>query len=564
MQKPIRNFLPQDFIVTTWEDLKPYFDQLLEREIGSVGDLEKLLKDRTELEAVLEEDFAWRYIYSRGDTESEEKQARYNDFVENISPKISPMSDQLNRKIYTCDFFGDLDQEKYKTYIRSLKASIEIFRTENIPVFTELSKLKTEFNQISGRQTIEWKGEELTMEQASSKLKDPDRDTREQIYRAMCERRVQDFTALDELLDKLILKRQEVAKNADYKNFRDYQFTALERFDYTPEDCERFYHSVRAAIVPVLRKIHQRRAKKMGLEKLRPWDMSVNPSGLSPLKPFATSRELIDRTVECFGAIKPLYGEFIETMDQMGHFDLESRTGKGPGGFNYPLYECGVPFIYMNAVGSQRDLETMVHEGGHAIHSFLTQNLSLNEFKDTPSEVAELASMAMEMISMPFWDKFYDSADDLIRAQQEKLEDAILTLPWVVMVDQFQHWLYLNPTGDRVKRWNEILSDFDTGMIDYTGFAEAQGRRWQSQLHIYTVPFYYVEYGFAQLGAMALWKNFCEDQEKALQGYERFMKLGYTKTIPEIYEAAGIEFRFDGTYIQQLIEFTEDQLERLG
>ena len=563
MQKPIRNFLPQDFVVSTWDKLEPYFNQLLERDLQDVSDLEKLLQDRTELEAVLEEDFAWRYIHSRGDTESAEKQARYNDFVENISPPMSPLSDKLNRKIYECDCFSDLDGKVYKTYIRSLKSSIEIFRDENIPVFTELSKLKTEFNQISGRQTIVWNGETLTMEQASSKLKDPDRKTREEIYKLMSERRSEDFQSLDDLLDELITKRQVVARNADYKNFRDYQFTALERFDYTPEDCENFYVSVRDAIVPVVRKIQQKRAKKMGLEKLKPWDLKVDASGLSPLKPFKNSRELIDKTAACFAAIKPIYGEFIETMDQMGHFDLESRTGKGPGGFNYPLYECGVPFIYMNSVGSQRDLETMVHEGGHAIHSFLTQELSLNEFKNTPSEVAELASMTMEMISMPFWDHFYDNSDDLARAQEEKIEDAILTLPWVVMVDQFQNWLYLNDghtPEDRVNRWNEILDDFDTGMIDYTGFEAARGRSWQSQLHIYTVPFYYVEYGFAQLGALALWKNFCEDRDKALAGYENFMKLGYTKTIPAIYEAAGIEFRFDSDYIKQLIDFTAQQV----
>lgn len=562
--KPIRHFVPTDFKVTTWAALEPLFDDLLARELDNAKALEKLLLDRSELEAVLEEDFAWRYIGSRSDTENKEKQARYEDFVENIQPKLAPLSDQLNRKIYESNFFSELPDDLYGIYKRSLQASIEIFREKNIPVFTELSKLATEFNQISGRQTIELAGKTLTMEQASNELKSTDRDHREKAYRLMVDRRAADYEDLDKLLDKLINRRGDLAKNADYANFRDYQFAALERFDYTPEDCEKFYASVRDAIVPVVRKIQQDRADKMGLKKLKPWDMAVNPAGLAPLRPFTNAQELIDKTTACFAAIKPVYGEYIRTMEKMGHFDLESRTGKGPGGFMYPLYECGVPFIFMNSVGSQRDLETIVHEGGHAIHSFLAHDLPLNEFKDTPSEVAELASMAMEMISMPFWDHFYDDPADLKRAQQEKLQDALLTLPWVVMVDQFQHWLYLHPghtAEERVARWQEILSDFDTGMIDYSGFETAQGRRWQAQLHIYTVPFYYIEYGFAQLGAMALWRNFCSDQSQALSGYEAFMKLGYTRTIPEIYQAAGVEFRFDADYVGELIDFVGQQLD---
>ncbi len=561
--KTTRNFLPANFVVNTWEALAPYFTDLLERDLNSVSDLEHLLRDRSELEAVLEEDFAWRYIGQRSDTENDEKKARYDDFVENIQPQLAPQADALNRKIYESKFFTDLPDDPYFIYKRGLKSEIEIFRAENIPLFTELAKLKTEFNQIAGRQTIEHDGETLTMQQANNLLKDTDPVLREKIYRAMTDRRAEDYTALDDLLDQLIAKRNEVALNAGYQNFRDYQFAAMQRFDYTPQDCTDFYASVRDAIVPVLRQVHQKRAQQMGVEKLKPWDMAVDPLGREALKPFSTSRELIDRTANCFDALKPAFGDVIRMMDKMGHFDLDSRTGKGPGGFMYPLHECGVPFVFMNSVGSQRDLETIVHEGGHAIHAVLTHELPLTQFKDPPSEVAELASMSMEMISMPFWDRFYDSAEDLERAQQAKLEDAILTLPWVVMVDQFQNWLYVHPdhtAQQRATRWEEILADFDTGMIDHTGFEAAQARRWQSQLHIYTVPFYYIEYAFAQLGAMAIWRNFCTDPATALQGYEEFMKLGYTRTIPAIYETAGAAFRFDKDYIGELAEFVGQDL----
>jgi oligoendopeptidase F len=254
-------------------------------------------------------------------------------------------------------------------------------------------------------------------------------------------------------------------------------------------------------------------------------------------------------------------------MKEMGHLDLDSRIGKAPGGFNYPLYEIGVPFIYMNAAGTLRDLVTMVHEGGHAIHSFLTRDLELTEFKSVPSEVAELASMGMELISMDFWDEFFTNEDDLKRAQKEQLEKVISTLPWVAAIDKFQHWIYENPNHtekERYDKWKEIMNTFGSAVVDWSGFEDVRSNLWQKQLHLFEVPFYYIEYGMAQLGAIALWRNYKQNPEKTIKQYKEALKLGYTKSIGEIYKTAGIEFNFTRNYVRELMHFVSDELKKLS
>lgn len=561
--RPPRTFLPEAFKVTTWKALEPFFLKLLETKIESVQELENFLSKRSELEAVLEEDFAWRYIKMNCDTAEEELKIFFVDFVENIQPQLAVFSDKLNNKIVQNKYFEKLPSSPYLTFKRSTKSAVEIFREANVPLFTELEKTAQRFGEINGAMTIELEGEELTMQAAGQQLESSDREKREKVFTKMVERRSRDIEALDGVLDALVLKRHQVALNAGFENFRDYQFSALGRFDYTSEDCKAWHEAVRKNVVPVMKEIQKRRAEKLGLEKLRPWDFAVDPSGKPPLQPFTDGAELLEKTKAAFAQLHPDFKTYLETMDSMGHFDLESRKGKAPGGFNYPLYEVGVPFIFMNSVGTQRDLETMVHEGGHAIHSFLSRNLAINEFKSTPSEVAELASMSMELISMETWGEFYVSEDELERAKQQKIEDSILTLPWVAIVDKFQHWLYENPEHSRTERrekWIEINDEFDTGMVDYTGFETTRANAWQKQMHIFEVPFYYIEYGFAQLGAISVWKKWNENKAEALAGYRNFMKLGYTKTIPEIYEAAGIKFEFSDDYVKKLAEFMQLQL----
>ncbi|MBX7125375.1 MAG: M3 family oligoendopeptidase, partial [Cyclobacteriaceae bacterium] len=347
--------------------------------------------------------------------------------------------------------------------------------------------------------------------------------------------------------------------------FRDYQFRAYGRFDYTPDDCRRFHESIEAEVVPILNLLAAGRAKKLQLSKLRPWDKAVDADGLPALKAFDGGRDLTEKAITTFHQLDPWLGECLTIMREMGHLDLESRKGKAPGGYNYPLPEIGVPFIFMNATSTLRDMTTIMHEGGHAVHNFLTMNLPLADFKNPPMEVAELASMSMELLSMDHWGNFFPQENDLRRARREQLEDILETLPWVATIDQFQHWIYENPTHDSSARkaaWNEVFNRFADSHTDWSGLEMSRDYLWQKQLHLYEVPFYYIEYGMAQLGAIAVWRNFKNDRRKGLDGYMRALKLGNMKSIPETYAAAGIRFDFSRSYIHELMGFVKDELSK--
>lgn len=566
-QKPVRQFLPEDFKLSVWEELKPYFTKLLEREIASAQELETWLKNRSELESVIAEDMGWRYIRMTCYTENEAYQKSYQDFVQNIQPHISPLSDALNRKLVNSPFLKDLERkEGFDMMIRNIRKEIELFREENIALFTEINTLTQKYGQISGAMTVEIEGKELTLQQASVLLMDTDREKREMVYRSIVARRLQDKEALDDLFSKLIQRRDKVASNANFNNFRDYMFKSYGRFDYTPEDCFQFHSAIQSEVVPILNTLAEQRKEKLGINKLRPWDKAVDPEGRKPLKAFTDGKELAEKAIECFKRLDPYLGQCLAIMKEMGHLDLESRKGKAPGGYNYPLAEIGVPFIFMNATSTLRDMTTIMHEGGHAVHNFLTMDLALYDFKSPPMEVAELASMSMELISMDHWDIFFTDRDDLKRAKLEHLEDLIETLPWVATIDKYQHWIYENPNHTVVQRkqnWNRILDEFADQVTDWGDLEDGKNFLWQKQLHLYEVPFYYIEYGMAQLGAIAVWRNYKLNPQKGLEGYMNALKLGYMKSIPEIYKAAGIRFDFSRDYIRELMSFVKEELKKI-
>jgi oligoendopeptidase F len=508
---------------------------------------------------------AWRYIKMNIDTTDKKLGERFSFWIKEIAPKTAPYSHKLNLKLVESPFLKDLEREKYRIYLRSVNKKIEIFHEENIPLFTTMEQKQQEYGAISAKMSIEVNGEKLTMQKATQLLKSTDRVKREEVYNKINTRRLQDEKALDDLFDELIALRQQIAKNAGFDNYRDYMFAAMGRFDYTPKDCFNFHDAIAQEIVPIINSFEQKRKDKLGYTSYKPWDTAVDVDGLAPLKPFEGGTQLTDLSVECFNRLKPYFGECLSTMKAMKHLDLESKNGKAPGGFMYPLYEIGVPFIYMNAVGSQRDLVTMVHEGGHAVHSFLSRDLAMTEFKSTPSEVAELASMAMELLSMDHWDVFYKNADDLKRAKLEQLEKALETLPWVASIDKFQHWIYTNKhtAQQRKEKWLEISAKLGNQIIDWEGNENVHANLWQRQLHLYEVPFYYIEYGMAQLGAIAMWRSYKELGENGLDNYMEALKLGYTKSISEIYETAGIKFDFSAQYVKELSDFIKEELSKL-
>ena len=563
--RPTRRFVSEDLIIDSWSKIEPLFESLLNREILSAKNLEIWMLDRSELEAVLEEDMAWRYIKMNIDTTDKNLGDRFTFWIKEISPKMAPYSHQLNVKLVENTFLNELDSDKYKIYLRGVKKSIEIFREDNIPLYTEMEAKQQEYGAISAKMSIEVDGETVTMQKAAQFLKDTNREKREEVYHKISERRLEDKEKLDVLFDELIALRQEIAKNAGYRNYRDYMFAALGRFDYTATDCYSFHTAIEQEIVPIITSFEEKRKEKLGLENYKAWDTSVDANGKESLTPFEGGDILTDKSIECFNRLRPYFGECLSTMKEMKHLDLESKNGKAPGGFMYPLYEIGVPFIYMNAVGSQRDVVTMVHEGGHAVHSFLSRDLSMTEFKSTPSEVAELASMSMELLSMKHWDVFYDNKEDLKRAKREQLEKALEGLPWIAAIDKFQHWIYTtdHTAEQRREQWMEISSELGNPVVNWEGQEDSLANQWQKQLHLYEVPFYYIEYGMAQLGAIAMWREYILKGEVALDNYTKALKLGYTKSIGEIYETAGIQFDFSAKYVKELSEFIKTQLSEI-
>ncbi len=558
-------FLADKLKVTSWDVLAPYFEQLMQREINSVSDLETWLLHRSELEAFVSENLAWRYVKMTCDTTNKDLEEAYLFFVNEIEPKIAPYNDALNKKLMGSAFVNELDQAKYFIYLRGIKQEMVIFREENVPLQAKVAATSQKYGSIIGSLSVEMEGKELTLQQAANYLKNTDRKLREEAFSKLSEARAAKAQELDDLFDELIALRHQIAVNAGFENYRDYKFAEMGRFDYTPQDCFNFHEAIQKQVMPLVKAFNEKRLAALG-HTLKPWDMEVDVANLPALEPFTSGLDLLEKTIKCFAKVDDYFAYCIKTMDEMGHLDLESRKGKAPGGYNYPMAETNVPFIFMNAASSTRDVETMVHEGGHAVHSFLSKDLELAAFKNCPSEVAELASMSMELISYDGQDAFYPDPADFNRAKQEHLEGIIKILPWIATIDKFQHWIYTNPNhnaADRKNYWLNLSKEFGTGMVDWQGLEHFQAYTWQKQLHVYEVPFYYIEYGMAQLGALSVWRNFLQDKAKAVAQYKEALSLGYTKTIGEIYEAAGVKFDFSEKYIQSLMAFVSDELKKL-
>jgi oligoendopeptidase F len=563
IHKAARQFLPEDLAITEFKVIEPFFQELLERPVQNLNDFDNWLKDRSELDAVLEEDMAWRYIRMSIHTQDEQLREAYNFFVSKIQPELAPLEDQLNQKLMALPFLEQRVDSAHQIYFRSVRTALELYREENIALQAALSEEAQQYGAVSAAQSIAHDGKTLTMQQAAQLLKEKDETLRQHIFEKMAAVRRKDREQLDTLFSSLIQKRQQLAQNAGFANFRDYKFVEMGRFDYKKEDCFAFHEAIKTHIVPLVKEIQAEKLRKLGKNLFKPWDLDVDPEGKPALQPFKTGAEMLSGTIQMFDRIDPYFGDCLRVMDQLGHLDLDSKQGKAPGGYNYPLYEIGVPFIFMNAVGSQRDLETMIHEGGHAIHSFLSRDLSLTAFKNLPSEVAELASMSMELLSMPQWSEFYEPQAQQ-RAMREQIEGTLKVLPWIAQIDAFQHWIYENPTHTRQERsahWIQLTQDFGTGLVDWTDYEDLIECSWQRQLHLFEVPFYYIEYGIAQLGALGVWKNSLANKQRAIEQYKNALSLGYTAPMSTIYETAGVPFDFSSERLQTLAQFIKEQLE---
>ena len=567
LQQKNRTYLPADFKVTDWDALLPYFEELKSRELNSKEDLAQWLKDVSELEAVISEDACWRQIKMTCDTTDKEVEEAFTFFCMEIEPKMKPYGFELNKKLLACPFTKELDNNVYFPYLRSVDNAAKLYREENVPLQADMNLLAQQYGVISGGMSIEVDGKEYTLQQAAKFLQNPDRSLRESVFNKVSSRRLQDKDKLNELFDKLLAIRQKIAANAGFDNYRDYKFQELGRFDYSVQDCFDFHQAVKEHILPLHKMLLKHKQQKLGLDTMRPWDSDAEPVGVEPLHPFKDGKELVDKAESVFNRLGNYFSGCLQTMQQMQRLDLDSRKGKAPGGYNCPLAETGVPFIFMNAAGTMSDVITMMHEGGHAVHSFLSHDLPLSAFKEYPMEIAELASMSMELFSMEHWDIFFKDEQELRRAQLEEMERIISVLPWIATIDKYQHWLYTNPghtVQARESAWLDILNEFSTGITDWSGFEEYRTNFWQKQLHLFEVPFYYIEYGIAQLGAMAMWRQYRQNKEQALENYMNALSLGYTKTLKELYATAGIKFDFSAGYIKELADFVTPVLHEMG
>ena len=558
--KGTSSFVDDGFNPGDWDEIKPYVNELLNRKISCSKCIEGIIRDASELSEHISEKGALLYIAMTCDTESDEKRSSFLDFVENVRPKLSEFSDSLNRRLIEHEAVKNLPS-RYDLMIRSMKNDVDIFRKENIPLGVEQTKLVTESQTINGAMTVEFNGNEYTLPEMRRFLESNERAIREGAWKAVSDRRMQDEERLSEIFDELIVIRSKIARNAGFDTYTDYMFRAMERFDYSKEDCLEFHDAIEAVCVPLMREINSQRVVSLDLDFLMPWDVNektgVGPDlqGRAPLKPFDNVGEMVEKLSTLFHNMSEDLGEKFDMLVEMDTLDLDTRKGKAPGGYQYYLQKSRVPFIFMNAAGLQGDLETMIHEAGHAFHSIYCSHLELIGERGYPIEFAEVASMSMELMTQEQWGEFYDE-EEANRAKMGHLEGVIFLLPWIATIDSFQHWIYSNPEHTREERarvWNSIRDRFGSNMNweEYTKFRDVS---WQQQGHLFGVPFYYVEYGIAQLGALQLWRTQRKDPEKALSDYSNAMRLGNTKTLPELFTAADIKLGFDEHHLSSLIQ----------
>jgi oligoendopeptidase F len=558
-----RVFVPPNADLTDVATVVGLYEKLEKKEISSVKELEQWLLDRSELDAVLSQAGSILYIRMTCKTDDPAIAGAYTKFVETIPPAIKPINDRLNHQYVEARNRFPLDARRYQVYDRAIKTDIELFVEKNVALQTKVDLLSQDYQTISGAMTVMFEGKEHTMPQMGKYLLETDRLLRERAWRASAERRLKDKDKMEEIFEKMFELRNTIAGNAGFSNFTDYQFKAYHRFDYTPRDCKKYHETVERLIVPLNRRILNKRRDQMKLKSLRPWDAAVDALGVKPLSPFKDADGLIKGTAAIFNKLDRDFGLQFQEMKDLDLLDLASRKGKAPGGYQNTLSEARKPFIFMNAVGIDDDVRTLLHEAGHAFHALASAEDPIIDYRHAPMEFCEVASMAMELLGGDYLSEFYNP-EDLQRSNREHLEGIIQTLAWVANIDAFQHWLYEHPkhsADERRQAWIGFYEQFGGKFIDWTDLGDVKNYLWHRQLHIFEVPFYYIEYGIAQLGALQVWLNNRRNPKKALSDYKRGLALGGSRPVGELYAAAGISFDFSESIIKPLVEAVTDEWE---
>jgi oligoendopeptidase F len=558
-------WLPEKVELKTWEQIQPWYQKLLAMPIESAAELERWLIAAGELNSAVGQEGVELYIAMTCQTDDPEREAAYLSFVRDIEPKLKAVQNDVRNRYLDSPFRAELPEDRYAVFNRALENRRALFREENIPRETRLAELEQQYQKTMGAMTVTFQGQERTLAQMAPFLEETDRSIRQTAWELAANRRLQDRDALDDLFDQMLVLRIEVAKAAGFSSFVDFAFRQRERFDYGIEDALRFHSAVEKVVVPLSRTIQEQHRAELGVSTLRPWDTAVDPLGRRPLKPFDDVSKLAEGTETIFREVDPDLGAQFAFLRSQGLLDLANRKGKAPGGYQTTLEDDRLPFIFMNAVGLDGDVRTLLHEGGHAFHTLASRSEPLAAYRESPLEFCEVASMAMELFGSRNLDPFYNQAE-AERSNRKLLEGIVLILPWIATIDAFQHWIYSHPSHSREDRkaaWRSLIDRFG-GIIDWSGYEEARDHSWHRQLHIFLYPFYYIEYGIAQLGALQIWRRGLTDRAGAVADYRRALSLGGSRPLPELFTVAGTRFGFDEDLITPLMATIGDELRRLA
>jgi oligoendopeptidase F len=538
----------------SFEALEPLFDELAGRPLQTAAQLERWLRDESELQSRIDAEQARRYVRMTRDTANPAAKDAYLAMEQATMPRAKRRADALDKKFLSSAALDELDRREFEVLIRRRRTQSSLFREENTELQREEAELQTRQQTLMGEITVAFDGRSHTLQQLGPYYEDQDRSVRERAFRAALAARRKRWPALEDIYDRLVALRTTVARNAGFTTYTPFRFQELGRYDYTEATCREFHDAIAEHVVPAVRELDRARAQKLGLSRLRPWDLEVDTDGLPPLRPFATEQELVTLCRRILSAIDPGFASDLDELVRKDLLDLMSRKGKAPGGYQYQLEDERVPFIFANSVGVHQDVQTLLHECGHAFHSLLCRHHDLLSFRDYPIEMAETASMSMELLGLEQLGTVYD-APDARRASRRHLENVLRTLTWIASIDAFQHQVYGSPRYSRDERrtaWLDIRRRFG-GDVDWSGLEDALAMQWIAQTHLFNHALYYIEYGIAQVGALQVWRNYRRDPTRAIAAYRRALALGGKRPLPELFEAAGVQFDLSPEMLRGLV-----------